>query len=64
MDTLTPEWVLMMTDKYKVEATPVEYNLRDENGKLIRRVRTIRPVWIGKKYLLVLCKVHMQDLVG
>ena len=57
LDTLCPEWVLMMTDKYKVEATPVEYNLRDENGKLIRRVRTIRPIWIGKKYLLVLCKI-------
>ena len=57
LDTLCPKWALMMTEKYKVEATPIEYNLRDENGKLIRRVRTIRPIWIGKKYLLVLCKI-------
>lgn len=57
LDTLTPKWVLMMADKYKVEATPIEYNLRDENGKLVRRVRTIRNIWIGKKYLLVLCKI-------
>ena len=57
LETLTPEWCLKMVEKYNVRATPVSYNLRDSNGKLIRRVRTKKPVYIGKKYLYILCKI-------
>lgn len=57
LETLTPEWCIKMEEKYGINATPVEYNLRDENGNLIRRVRTIKPIYIGKKYLYILCKI-------
>lgn len=57
LETLTPEWCIKMEEKYGTNATPVEYNLRDEDGNLIRRVRTIKPIYIGKKYLFILCKI-------
>lgn len=57
LDNLNEKWVLDMYDKYKVPTSPVEYNLRDADGNLIRRVRTLRNVWIGKKYVFILCKI-------
>lgn len=57
LSTLTEDWVLYMRDKYNVHPTPVEYNLRDADGNLLRRVRTRRPIWIGKKYLYILYKI-------
>ena len=57
INTITEKWVLEMRDKYQEYPTPVEYNLRDTEGNLIRRVRTHKPVWIGKKYLFILCKI-------
>ena len=57
LDTLSPEWCLKMCEKYKVDATPVSYNLRNPDGSLYRQVRTIKPVYIGKKYLYILCKI-------
>lgn len=57
LSTLTPEWCLMMTEKYGIDATPVEYDLKDSDGNFIRRVRTVKPIYIGKKYLYVLCKI-------
>lgn len=58
LSTINEEWVLRMKEKYGIEPTPVEYNLRDKNtGKLIRRVRTEKSFYIGKKYVYVLCKI-------
>ena len=57
LDTLNVEWAIKMEKKYGVMATPVEYNMRDSEGKLIRRVRTLRNIWIGKKYIYILCKI-------
>ncbi len=57
LSTINEEWVLRMRDKYQEYPTPVEYNLRDAEGNLIRRVRTHKPVWIGKKYVYILCKI-------
>lgn len=58
LNTINEEWVLCMKEKYGIEPTPIEYNLRDKNtGKLIRRVRTERSFYIGKKYVYVLCKI-------
>ena len=51
LSNLRPEWVLEMRDKYNIQATPVEYNIRNSDGELIRRVRTVRPVYIGRVYL-------------
>lgn len=51
------EWALAIRDKYDIHPTPVEYNLRDADGNLLRRVRTHKPVWIGKKYVYILCKI-------
>ena len=64
LNTITPEWVLMMRDKYKIQATPVEYNLIDADGKVIRRVRTIRDIWIGKTYNYMLCKIPYARSCG
>lgn len=57
LDTLNVEWAVKMEKKYGIRATPVEYNMRDSEGKLIRRVRTLRNIWIGKKYIYILCKI-------
>ena len=57
LDTLNVEWAIKMEKKYGIKATPVEYNMRDSDGKFIRRVRTLRNIWIGKKYIYILCKV-------
>lgn len=57
LDTLSPEWCLKMCEKYQIDATPVSYNLRNPDGTLHRRVRTIKPIYIGKKYLYILCKI-------
>lgn len=57
LDTLTPEWSIMMSEKYQIKSTPVEYNLYDGEGKFIRRVRTLKSFFIGKKYLYCLCKI-------
>ena len=57
LNTMTPELMLFLEEKYKSHATPVEYNLRDENGNLIRRVRTMCPAAIGSKYVYLLYKL-------
>lgn len=62
--SITPSWVRYMTDKYHIHATPVEYNLRDREGNLIRRVRTKKSVYIGKKYVYLLCKNPTSNSCG
>lgn len=57
LNTISEQWVLDIRDKYQEYPTPVEYNLRDADGNLLRRVRTHKPVWIGKKYVYILCKI-------
>ena len=57
LETLSPEWCLFMEKKYGIDATPVEYDITDANGNFVRRVRTLKPIYIGKKYLLILCKI-------
>lgn len=57
LDNITPEWVLAMRDKYRIRSSPVEYDQLDNDGKVIRRVRTKRNMFIGKKYTYLLCKV-------
>lgn len=57
LSTISEQWVLDLRDKYQEYPTPVEYNLRDTEGNLIRRVRTHKPIWIGKKYVYILCKI-------
>ena len=62
LSNLRPEWVLEMRDKYGIQATPVEYNIRNSDGELIRRVRTVRPVYIGRVYRYILCKIpHVRS---
>lgn len=57
LDNIVPEWVIEMRDKYQIKATPVSYDILDKHGKVVRRVTTKRPVFIGKKYAYLLCKV-------
>lgn len=57
LETITPEWVEYMVKKYDVKPTPVEFNQLDSDGNVIRRVRTIRPMWIARKYIYILCKI-------
>lgn len=64
LNTLTIDWVDEMVKLYNIKSTPVEYNLRDGNGNLIRRVRTINPVHIGKNYLYILCKIPHARSAG
>lgn len=64
LSTLTPDWVLEMTKKYNVHATPVEYNMRDSDGNFLRKVRTLRPVFISQKYLYILCKIPHSRSCG
>lgn len=64
LETLTVDWVDYMAKKYQAYPTPVEYNLRDIDGKLLRRVRTIRPIAIAKKYIFILCKIPHARACG
>lgn len=57
LDNVSPEWVLALRDKYRIRVTPVEYNKLDRKGKVIRKIRTKRNLFIGKKYVYLLCKV-------
>lgn len=64
LNTLTPEWCLYMSDKYKVRVSPVSYNLYDDEHNFLRRVRTKKNIYIGKKYLFVLCKIPYARACG
>lgn len=57
LDTITPEWVCMMRDKWNLKPTPITYKIRDKEGKVVRTVRTKKPFLIGKKYVYILCKI-------
>lgn len=57
LEHINSEWVLRMVDKYRIRSTPVEYDQLDENGKVVRRVRTKKNLFIGKQYMYLLCKV-------
>jgi hypothetical protein len=57
LETIQPQLAIDLKDKFNVPLSQVEFNLRDTNGNLIRRVRTRKPVVIGSKYVYLLCKV-------
>lgn len=57
LKTITTKWVMEMVEHYNIQQTPVEYDVLDSNNQPIRRVRTKRKMFIGKKYIYVLCKV-------
>lgn len=57
LDNITPEWVLAMRDKYRIQVSPVEYDQLDGDNKVIRHITTKRNLFIGKKYTYLLCKV-------
>jgi hypothetical protein len=56
LSNIGPDWVLEMRDKYNAFPTPVSYNQTDAEGNVIRRVTTIRPIYIGPVYRYILCK--------
>lgn len=57
LDGITTDWVLRMVDKYGIKQTPVEFDKLDSEGRVVRRIRTKRNMFIGKKYIFTLCKV-------
>lgn len=57
LNTISPDLVRYLRDKYEIPLSPVEFNLRDEDGNVIRRVRTVDNVCIGSKYIYILCKI-------
>lgn len=64
LETFTTEWVLRMKEKYGIRPSPVEYNILDSQGKVIRRVRSVRNMFIGQLYVYVLCKVPFCKASG
>lgn len=57
LETINTELILYLIHKYEVPISPIEFNLRDADGNLIRRVRTKQSIPIGSKYIYLLCKV-------
>lgn len=57
LQEVSSDWVLKLAKKYRIKSTPVEYNQLDANGKVLRRIRTKRNLFIGKQYMFMLCKV-------
>lgn len=48
---------------YGMDATPVEFDVPKQDGTL-QHVRTINPVMIGPKYMVLLCKIPGDDLMA
>lgn len=57
LKNVTAEWVLRLAKKYDIRQTPVAFDQLDSKGRVIRRLVTKRPMFIGKNYAFVLCKV-------
>lgn len=53
----TPEDILKVAEKYKIEKTPVTYRVQNKDTGEWRTVRTRASMLIGSKYLLVLGKI-------
>lgn len=57
LKTINPKLIIALRDEFDIPLSPVEFNIRDGAGNLIRRVRTRKNVVIGAKYIYQLCKV-------
>lgn len=64
LETINTELILYLNQKYEVPISPIEYNLRDSDGNLIRRVRTRKSIPIGSKYVYLLCKIPHVKACG
>ena len=64
MKTITTALLGHLKRKWKVEVTPVTYTVRDRYGGNPRIFTTKRPVCIGKKYCIILCKIPEPTACG
>lgn len=57
LSNITPEWVIMMRDKYQIKPSPITFDILDDDGNVVRTVKTKKAFLVGKKYVYVLCKI-------
>lgn len=63
LNTLTKERIIEIADTFCVRNTPVSFCIRKRDGT-IKRVTTENPVPMGRKYMMVLCKVPHVNSAG
>ena len=64
LETIGPKLSIKLHEEFQIPRSPVEFNLRDDDGELIRRVRTVKDVTIGSKYMYLLCKIPKTKSAG
>jgi hypothetical protein len=55
--TISAKHVADLYQEYDIPITPVEFDVLDVNGDVIRRVRSKKPILIGPKYIFLLGKI-------
>lgn len=63
-ESVNMDMILRIAEKYDIKETPVSWNIRDENGNLIERVTSVNPISIGSKYMYLLGKIPLDQLLA
>jgi hypothetical protein len=57
LNTIGKDLILDLYKTYDPQISPVTYNRRDDNGNVIKTIKTKDAMWIGSKYLFLLYKI-------
>lgn len=63
-ESITPEMILRIADKYDIGESPVSWVVRHLDGSIVKHVTSKRPACIGSKYIYLLGKIPLDQLIA